>query len=459
MIGDYHLYSYFDFLLVPLFYMLFRFLIRLSLKNETDTWYKKNAYLYLHIKLISAIVFALLLIFVTPGDSQLYFNVAMKIKTRIIETGDIGLLVRDFSTLGDSFWTGQFDDIGMGLMDSLGNTLPVRIATLLSFLCFDSFIVINMFFGLCCGFLLMRPIRLLTYKGDKMLARLLFFAFLIPSFIYWSSGLMKDTICISCMAVLLHTAFAFFFEKRVLVFFPFVFATVILYITKPYIALTFVPIVLMVLYLLYIRKLKSKVAATFALVAVGIGLIITAINSDTINDILDDNIQSTVSLSENFKFQAEITEGSFFSYGEIDPSLGGVLKKAPLAITTVFFRPFPWEAKKFITMLSSLEGLLFMVITLALVFKAGPARFFKTLFTDPFCLPFLFFILVFALFTGLSTPNFGSLARYKIPCLPFYLFIMLRIAQRLPEPPKLFRKLFRGTFTPGDANAGLSVDS
>ena len=178
MIGDYHLYGYLDLLLVPLFYFLFRFLIRLHLKNEIDPWYKKSASLYLNIKLASSVIFALLLIFVTPGDSQLYFNTAMKVKARIIETGDITLLGKDFSALGDSFWVGQFDDIGTGLMDSVANTLPVRLATLLSFFCFDSFIVINMFFGLFCGFLLVRPIKLLAYKGDKVLAKLFFFSFL-----------------------------------------------------------------------------------------------------------------------------------------------------------------------------------------------------------------------------------------------------------------------------------------
>jgi hypothetical protein len=446
MIGDYHLYGYWDIFLVPFFYFLFRFLIRLSLKDETDPWYKKQASIYLNVKLIAAIVFALLLIFVTPGDSQLYFNAAMKVKKRIIETGDIGLLFRDFTTLGDSFWTGQFDDIGMGLMDAVANTLPVRIATVMSFFCLDSFIVINMMFGLACGFLIMRPIRLLAYSGDKILARLLFYSFLIPSFVYWSSGLMKDTICVSCMALVLYAAFAFYYEKRVLVIFPFILSTIVLYIAKPYIALTFVPIVLMMLYLLYILKIKSKVMATFVLVIVSFAIVLIGINSDTFSEILDENINSTVALSENFKFQSENAEGSFFSYGEIDPSLSGILKKAPLAISTVFYRPFIWEAKKIITMLSSFEGFLFMLITLLLIFKAGPVRFSRILFTDPFCVPFLFFILVFALFTGLSTPNFGSLARYKIPCLPFYLFIILQIARELPKPPKLFSWLFRDVY-------------
>jgi len=37
--------------------------------------------------------------------------------------------------------------------------------------------------------------------------------------------------------------------------------------------------------------------------------------------------------------------------------------------------------------------------------------------TLQFC---LIFTLIFAFAVGISTSNFGSLVRYKIPCLPFY---------------------------------------
>jgi hypothetical protein len=447
MIGDYHLYSFKDLLLVPIFFFLFRFLIKRYFKNEQDAWYKKSATLYMDIKISASIIFALLLIFVTPGDSQLYFNDALKIKNRIAETGDIGLLFRDFSTLGESFWMGEYDNIGIGLMDAVSNTIPVRIAAFLSFFCFDSFIVLNMFFGVFCGLFLLYPVKQLLQTKERGLALLLYYSFLIPSFVYWSSGIMKDTICIICMSVILNAVFGIYYNQKILKFIPLVLGAYVLYIIKPYIALTFVPMMLMLLYLLFIQKIKSKALAIFALVTVLLTSFIAGINSQAFDDILQENIKSTVALSENFKSQSENLEGAFFSYGEITPSLGGVLAKAPLAITTVFFRPFPWEAKKIITMMSCIEGIMFMLITLVLFFKAGPFRFFKVLFTDPFCVSFLIFILVFALFTGLSTPNFGSLARYKIPCLPFYVLIMLRIAGALPQPPILFKKIFPGAFS------------
>jgi hypothetical protein len=41
------------------------------------------------------------------------------------------------------------------------------------------------------------------------------------------------------------------------------------------------------------------------------------------------------------------------------------------------------------------------------------------------------FSIVFALFVGASTLNFGSLVRYKIPCTPFYLISLFLIYERV----------------------------
>jgi hypothetical protein len=43
------------------------------------------------------------------------------------------------------------------------------------------------------------------------------------------------------------------------------------------------------------------------------------------------------------------------------------------------------------------------------------------------------FSLVFALFVGASTLNFGTLVRYKIPCLPFYAISLFLIYEKVKE--------------------------
>ena len=43
------------------------------------------------------------------------------------------------------------------------------------------------------------------------------------------------------------------------------------------------------------------------------------------------------------------------------------------------------------------------------------------------------FSIVFAMFVGASTLNFGTLVRYKIPCLPFYTIALFLIYEKVKE--------------------------
>jgi hypothetical protein len=43
------------------------------------------------------------------------------------------------------------------------------------------------------------------------------------------------------------------------------------------------------------------------------------------------------------------------------------------------------------------------------------------------------FAVVFGLFVGASTLNFGTLVRYKIPCLPFYAISLFLIYEKVKE--------------------------
>ena len=71
-----------------------------------------------------------------------------------------------------------------------------------------------------------------------------------------------------------------------------------------------------------------------------------------------------------------------------------------------------------------------MFITIRLLYKAGFIRFLKIILTNPevqFC---LIFSLIFAFAVGFTSYNFGTLARYKIPLMPFYFIALFIIADK-----------------------------
>jgi hypothetical protein len=111
--------------------------------------------------------------------------------------------------------------------------------------------------------------------------------------------------------------------------------------------------------------------------------------------------------------------GSHYSLGELDGTLEGMLQKAPQAINVSLFRPYLWEVNNALMLLSAFESLFIIGFT---IYVLGSRRFalikhsFKPI--TFFC---LIFSLTFAFAVGVSTYNFGTLVRYKIPLIPFYL--------------------------------------
>ena len=81
-------------------------------------------------------------------------------------------------------------------------------------------------------------------------------------------------------------------------------------------------------------------------------------------------------------------------------------------------------------MLSAIESFAFMLFTLYVLLRAGPFTFVGSILKDPMIMYCLLFALVFALFIGVTTLNFGTLVRYKIPCMPFYIIALILILER-----------------------------
>ena len=131
---------------------------------------------------------------------------------------------------------------------------------------------------------------------------------------------------------------------------------------------------------------------------------------------------------------ADRAESSFSLGVEYDgQSLGSLLKVAPAAINATLFRPYLWESRKISTLLSSVESLAIMLFFLVVIWKAGPVRFVLSLVKDPMVMYCFFFAILFALFIGATTLNFGTLVRYKIPCMPFFMMALFLIYEKKPK--------------------------
>jgi len=256
----------------------------------------------------------------------------------------------------------------------------------------------------------------------------------IPSVFVWGSGIFKDTICLFGLGWLTYGTSRILVQKDYSVKNLLISALSFLLIAKVklYILLGFAPALLMWIFFNYTQGIKNKAQKTlvkflFIVIVIAGFLFLTERFTKQLGRYSLERVAQTSVYTRGWIYYSSGTEGSAYSLGEIDPTLQGTLAKFPLAVNVTLFRPYLWESKKIIVALSAIEAILFLFITLKVLFTLGPVKIWKTIRSDPtiqFC---LIFSIIFAFAVGISTYNFGALSRYKIPCLPFYVLAMILI--------------------------------
>ena len=63
-------------------------------------------------------------------------------------------------------------------------------------------------------------------------------------------------------------------------------------------------------------------------------------------------------------------------------------------------------------------------------FKRGVRKTVGLILSSPLAMFCLTFTLLFSVIVGLSTPNLGSLSRYRAPMMPFYISLILMLLPR-----------------------------
>jgi hypothetical protein len=257
----------------------------------------------------------------------------------------------------------------------------------------------------------------------------------IPSTFVWGSGIFKDTICLFGLGWLAYGSFRLIIQrdftiKNILLT---IMSFILIATVKLYVLMGFVPALLIWILFVYSQKIKIRSARLliklfFSVAAIGASLFFMQRFGEELGKYSLEKIEETSNVTRTWiNYSSEKAEGASYNLGEFDPSIGGMVTKFPAAVNVTFFRPYPWEAGKVIVLLSAIEALLFLFVTLKVIFTIGLPKIWTTINKDPtiqFC---LIFSTIFAFAVGISSYNFGALSRYKIPCLPFYAMALILI--------------------------------
>ena len=432
--------GYSDFLLFPFYLLIFTFIfkrIRKKYKDPILQKYHKQGY---WIKVIACIAFTIFNVYVSQGDSLgLYHKEGVNI---------FHLIMKDAENLKWLIGKGEnFDETllrdpwNVGYFKAENNFLVTRIVAVLSFITFGKYSVINLIFALI-AFTGAWKLFLFFYEQYPQHHKKFAIAILyLPTFVFWSSGILKDTLCIAAMGWISYAIYELLVRKRSL-FKNLTILTFwggIIMILKVYIFISYVPFFILFIFLKNIEVINNRILKYLIAPLVIVGSLFgffKVLNS--FGDQLDqyavkDITKSIKTYNLNYAKQAAASS-SYFSLGtEFDGTPMGLVKLAPAALVATLFRPFLWESNKFSTLLSSLESLLMMLFTLYIIFKAGIRGFFRYIIKDPLIMYCFLFAFIFALFVGATTNNFGTLVRYKIPCLPFYVISLFLIYEKVKQ--------------------------
>ncbi len=426
-----------DIILFPLyvyiFYLVFAFRRR-KIRDPLLKQYQKNGF---WIKIICTIAITIFNVYLSPGDStSLYYPEGLNIFRLILKDPEN---IRWLFLPGDDFDRNLVADLGnTGYFRSEANFFVIRLVAIFCFVSFGSYSVIQLFFSLIAFTGIWKLFKFFYEIYPHLHKKLAIAILYLPTLAFWSSGVLKDPICMGMLGWMTYALYAAYHKNISLVRNTVIalIAALILSIVKPYILFAYVPFFILFLILKKIHIISNPLVKLITIMFIGAisvgGFILVSerLQEEMGNFALEKLTESIQSQQKNFINMADRAESSFSLGVEYDGSLGSLVKLAPAAINATLFRPYLWESKKLSTLLSSLESLTLMLLTLFVLFKVGPFTFFKTIFKDPMVMFCFFFSVLFALFIGATTLNFGTLVRYKIPCMPFFVIALLLIYER-----------------------------
>ncbi len=430
-----------------IFIALIYFICKKYIKTE-DIESSKSYYNGLKLKIIASIALPLIYIFYYGGgDTMTYFHDALLLQKAFWRDPALyfdflfnGMTENGVVVVWKSYF--KFRQIGLDFFVFRSDEramFVVRLASVFLILTGGSFVATGLIFSFFCYNGLWKVYLLFIEYYSVFKKQLAYTILFVPSAVFWGSGILKDPITLGALCFLVYYFHSLMKRRKVLSSFIWCFVSGYLILAvKPYIFNAF--IIAMGCWMLsnYLVKIKSVIFKGLIfpfLLAMSAGLIFLSLDafSDKTGQYSLDKVMDEAVLVQN-DLKQDYYGGHRFDIGSFEPTVGGLLSKAPIAIATTLYRPFIWEADNIFIMMSALESTIIIVFTVIALFRIKLHKLQGILLQNPLLFFSFIFSLFFAFSVGLTTANFGALVRYKIPLMPFYLSMVYILSNYTKVP-------------------------
>ncbi len=294
-----------------------------------------------------------------------------------------------------------------------------RLLSVLLLITKSDFWLASVYFSLAnilCSFYLLK--QFVKQYSNHLLPAVIAFLF-FPSVVFWSSGLLKESLALASMLCLSGLTLKVINQEktRLLEIFLSIASIIYLFFIKYYIAFTFLPLLLLVIAFSFQKKEHQK--TWFAIIGIAVVSFIVALPwfhpvfhpSKFIH--FTDISRNLILQNSNPKSLIELYYGS-------NPFINSIINFFILTVSGVF-RPFIFEYYNLFSFLMSVENLAILLLLISRFW--GKVSIPKEQMSKLLLLSG--YILIVALLLTYSTPSFGTLSRFKVYYMPFLLFIIL----------------------------------
>ena len=306
-------------------------------------------------------------------------------------------------------YTGFFDSF-QSFWNDLKNNLVIKLVSVFNIFSRGNYYINSLFFNFIIffGHIALYRVFIKIYKGQ--VNAVIISCFLLPSMLYFSSGIHRDGIVFLMLAVLVFNIFESlqqqaFKLKRIITI---VFALGILFLMRNFIFLALLPATIAWLVAV---KMKWQALPTFLIVYLLAGLLLFNLNNFFPSV---DPLKTIVQKQADFLSLAP--SSTAIELDTLHPGFISFLKNTPQAFNHLFMRPYLTELPSNILVPMNIElflyQLLFFILLLFYKKRTGSSA-------DPFIYFAIFFTLNIFLFIGYIVPNLGALVRYRSLYLPF----------------------------------------
>jgi len=258
-------------------------------------------------------------------------------------------------------------------------------------------------------------------------------ALFVPSFVFWSSGLIKEAVIVAGLGWSVYGLHLWIREGRLIPGWALMMAGAIpILLIKPYILF---PLVLAAgSWYYWARSLKRgrvRIRPAHAVVAAVLSVGGIVVLGQYFPEYALDSFAEQTSALRRIGRRG----GSPFSLGgEAPTTLVGQFAYAPAALLTSLFRPFLFEAHNMPALVNAVETTVLAVLFARILFTRNLGKVRGQIADNPFLVFCVVFVLAFGIAVGLASSNLGTLSRYRSPLVPFFVVLLLVLGKPRHAP-------------------------